>query len=130
MYEQNVTVSRSPPDVEHTILSDVKALLYIPDDHHEYDMQILAYINTILLTAYQIGLINDSSTQVGVDSLWTDVFAECIGIHARTWLALNVRQLFDPPQGNAIGIVSEAIEEQGYRLREQLESGVFNSVGD
>lgn len=125
MYEQNVTVSRAPPEASHTILSDVKALLYIPDDHHEYDGQILAYINAILLTAYQIGLINDSSIRVGVNTLWTEVFVERIGAHARTWLALNVRLLFDPPQGNAISIISEAIEEQGYRLREQLESGVF-----
>lgn len=130
MYEQSVTVSRAPPEGSHTVLSDIKALLYIPDDHHEYDTQILMYINAILLTAYQIGLINDSSIQVSTDSLWTDVFVEQIGAHARTWLALNVRQLFDPPQGNAIGIISEAIEEQGYRLREQLESEVFSSADD
>lgn len=127
MYEQSVTVGRSPPS-DHTILSDVKELLYIPNEHTEYDVQILSYINTILLTAYQIGLIEDSSIVVTESSTWGDVFNERIGEKAKTWLALSVRQLFDPPQGNAVGIIAEAIEEQAYRLREQMESEVFNGT--
>lgn len=125
MYEQSVTVGRSPPS-DHTILSDVKELLYIPNDHTEYDVQILSYINTILLTAYQIGLIKDSSIIVTKESVWGDVFNERIGEKAKTWLALSVRQLFDPPQGNAVSIIANAIDEYGYRLREQLESEVFS----
>lgn len=126
MYQSDVAVGRAPPK-SITVLSQVKELLYIPEDHHEYDDQILAYINALLITGYQIGIVTNRNLRVTDESLWSDIFREGIGDSAKIWLSMNVRQLFDPPQGAAAGIISEAIEEQGYRLREQVESGVFNS---
>lgn len=126
MYQSDVTVGIGSTKSD-SILSQVKELLYIPDDHHEYDEQILAYINALLITGFQIGIITDRNLHVTAESLWGDIFREGIGDSAKVWLSMNVRQLFDPPQGAAAGIIGSAIEEQTYRLREQVESEVFNS---
>lgn len=125
LYESRAVVGRAPPESE-TILSQVKELLFIPPDHHEYDGQILSYINTLLVTAYQIGIVHDRTLRVTPNTLWNEIFREEIGDSAEGWLSMNVRQLFDPPQGAASGVIAAAIEEQTYRLREQVESEVFN----
>lgn len=128
LYESRAVVGRAPPKSE-TVLSQVKELLFIPPDHHEYDGQILSYINTLLVTAYQIGIVRDSTLRVTPNTLWSEIFREEIGDSAKGWLSMNVRQLFDPPQGAASGVIAAAIEEQTYRLREQVESEVF-ACGD
>lgn len=127
--QEVVYVDRRAPPKTETILSQVKDLLFIPLDHHEYDGQILSYINTLLITAYQIGIVHDRTLRVTPNTLWNEIFREEIGDSAKGWLSMNVRQLFDPPQGAASGIIAAAIEEQTYRLREQVESGVF-TCGD
>lgn len=126
LYESRAVVGRAPPKSE-TILSQVKELLFIPLDHNEYDGQMLSYINTLLVTAYQIGIVHDRTLRVTPNTLWNEIFSEEIGDSAKGWLSMNVRQLFDPPQGAASGVIAAAIEEQTYRLREQVESEVFNS---
>lgn len=125
MYQSDVSVGRDPPSSE-TVLTRVKELLYIPEDHHEYDKQILAYINGSLVAGFQIGIVTDKNIRATDESLWSDVFREGIGDSAEIWLSMRVRRLFDTPQGAAAGIIAEAIEEETYRLREQVESEVFN----
>ena len=109
-----------------SILSDLKPLLGIEEEYTVYDKELIAYINGFLLTAWQIGLIKDRKIVVDENSEWSDVFVDEISDRCKTWLAMNVRMTFDPPQGAAAESIRHFIDEETWRLREQVESKVFN----
>lgn len=118
--------TQSCGDLMSAILSDLKPLLGIETDYTAYDDEILAYINGLLLTAHQIGMLKDRKIVVDANSEWDDVFIPEISDRCKTWLAMNIRMTFDPPQGAAADSIRHFIEEQTWRLREQIESKVFN----
>jgi len=109
-----------------SILSDLKPLLGIEEEYTVYDKELIAYINGFLLTAWQIGLIKDRKIVVDESSDWSDVFVDEISDRCATWLAMNIRMTFDPPQGAAAESIRHFIDEETWRLREQIESKVFN----
>ena len=108
-----------------SILTSIKKLLGIPEEHEEFDMDIIMHINTVLMTLSQIGvgpaegfMIEDSTTT------WQDFVGLDDNLAAvKTYMYLRVKLLFDPPTNSThTKAIEDSIREYEWRLNIEAES--------
>lgn len=112
--------------METSILTSVKKLLGIAEDYTEFDVDIVLHINTVFMTLSQLGIgpeggffINDKN------STWDTYtsnkeYSEAV----KSYIALKVRLLFDPPQNsNMSTVIEKQIQELEWRLLTSKETG-------
>lgn len=105
-----------------SILTSIKKLLGIDEEYEHFDVDIIAHINSVMMTANQIGLgpvngfIVTDKTQT-----WAQFLAPRTDITAvTTYFFLKVKLLFDPPQSSfAIESYKNQIVEMEWRLMHQ-----------
>lgn len=98
-----------------SILTSIKLLLGIPEEHVYYDPQIIMHINTVFGILCQLGVgpdtpfrINDKSTT------WDDFDAQGLSIEEiKTDIYLRVKSFFDPPSNS---FTMEALGKQSTEL--------------
>lgn len=115
------------------ILSEVKKLLGIMDDYHEFDRDIVLNINMALNTLTQNGIGPERGFEITVDGnetledfiAGTEGGAEIPILHNSVinYLYLRTKIIFDPPQsGSVMEVYKEQIEELLWRLNIQVDS--------
>lgn len=103
------------------VLSDTKRILNVPTDYPYFDEEILLHMNSILITAYQLGFTKSSGEVITSESKWSDHFLLPIIESVKQWFAFKVRLVWDPPQGSALEAIKSAVDELEWRLVAQLE---------
>lgn len=108
-----------------SILTTIKKLLGIAADYTQFDSDIIIHINTTILTLEQLGVKTDRYSSItSAEETWRDVFGDMTGIEAvKTYLALKVRLLFDPPTNSPLlDALNRQISELEWRINVQVES--------
>lgn len=102
-----------------SILDSVKKVLNIPLDDTAFDQDVILHINSVLANLEQLGIgpqggymITDKTND------WNDILANDFRLNnVKTYVCLQVRRLFDPPQsGYALTAMKEQIEEYAWRI--------------
>lgn len=102
-----------------SILDSIKKILGMPPEYEAFDVDLIMHINTIFGVLTQIGIgpkdgysISDST------ALWSDYLGASSKIEmVKTYIALRVRMIFDPPTASA---VAEAMKNQISELEWRL----------
>lgn len=104
-----------------SILTSVKKLLGIAEDYTHFDIDIIMHINTVFMELNQIGVGPEEGFAIeDKHDLWSDFIPPTDTVlfeGAKSYMALRVRLLFDPPLNAA---VIESINRQVERLEWRL----------
>lgn len=107
---------------EESILDSVKKLNNLYSDYDTFDTDMILNINQVFASLAQMGVGPPAPVEVQNKNDGWDLFSEdpiTIGL-VKTYVALKVRQVFDPPSSS---ILSQAIDnrcnELEFRLRVQ-----------
>lgn len=107
-----------------SILTSVKKILGIYEEDTSFDIDIIMHINTVLMFLRQMG-IGPSEGFYVTDSYdtWEDYLSDNILLEpVKTYVALKVRLIFDPPASSAIiEAMNRAISELEWRLNVQVD---------
>lgn len=106
-----------------SILTSIKKLLGLTEDYTQFDGDIIVYINSALMTLFQLGVGPSSGfTITDKTKKWSDYLGTTSNIEAvKSYVYLHVRLIFDPPSSSS---VIEAIERQ----KTELESRILYQV--
>ena len=117
-------------DEQVSILSITKKKLGILDDYTHFDDEIILDVNTVFMTLNQLGVgPSEPFTITGYEQTWDDFFEASTHrkIEAvKTYMALKVRLLFDPPQSSyLVNEVQDQISELEFRMLVQAEKDLL-----
>lgn len=92
-----------------SILTTTKKLLGITEEYKHFDPDIIIHINSVLAILTQLGVGDKNGFSIEDDAAtWNDFMGDDPRVSlVKSFVALKVRLLFDPPQSS---IVKEAIE--------------------
>jgi len=103
-----------------SILTSIKKLLGIEEDYEQFDVDIIMHINTIFTVLTQLGVGPSAGFSIkDKTATWEDFLGSASTniISAKTYMALRVRLLFDPPTSSVvIEAIKETIKELEWRL--------------
>lgn len=108
-----------------SILTSIKKLLGIEEEHEHFDPDIIMHINSVLMILTQLGVgpsegftIEDSSTT------WNDFIPDNQNLEAvKSYMHLKVKLLFDPPLSSVVmESMNRMINEFEWRLNVTAES--------
>lgn len=110
--------------MDGSILEGIKKLLGIPEDYAVFDFDVITHINSAFSTLAQLGIGPTGGFSIEDEtSLWSDFIADDKQYNAvKTYVALRVRQLFDPPSTSyLISAFNDQIKELEWRLNSYRE---------
>ena len=108
--------------MDESILTSIKKLLGIPEDHEHFDVDIIMHINSVFMILTQLGIGPDDGFKI-TDKLttWNEYLPDGANIES-VKSYLKVRLLFDPPSSSSIiESINRLISELEFRLN--VESG-------
>ena len=97
--------------MNESILTSVKKALSLSEYDVSFDEEIIMHINSVFSILHQVGIGPSKGYSIeSKENLWYEFLADNTLLESvKTYVALKVRMIFDPPQSN---VVKEAIEEQ------------------
>lgn len=102
-----------------SILTTVKKLLGITEEYTQFDVDLIAHINSVFMTLTQLGVGPSEGFMIydKVDS-WTDFIDDGPLLEmVKSYMSLKVRLLFDPPERSVImDSMNRQISEFEWRL--------------
>lgn len=108
-----------------SILTSIKKLLGISEEHYSFDTDLVMYINTAfsVLTQLGVGPENGFSIQDG-SATWSDYLNGDTRLEmVKTYVYLKVRLMFDPPASSSvIEVIKSQISELEWRINVQVDS--------
>lgn len=112
-----------------SILDTTKKLLGLESDYTAFDLDIITHINSVFFTLQQLGVGPATGFSILDNTAkWTDFIGTENINSVRSYMALRVRLLFDPPSSSfALESFKQQAEEMGWRLNVQME-GVRNPL--
>lgn len=108
-----------------SILTSIKKLLGIPEDHDHFDADIIIHINSVFMILTQLGVGPSKGFVIEDDtSEWTDFIPDTTKVEAvKSYVYLKVRLIFDPPTSSAvIESINRMISEYEWRLNVAAET--------
>lgn len=110
-----------------SILTSTKEALGIAAEHSYFDNQIIMHINTVFMELNQIGVGPAEGFRIDdATKLWSDFIPPTDMVYfegVKTYMALKVRMLFDPPINSAvIESTNRQIERLEWRLNVNAET--------
>lgn len=106
-----------PESQDDSILLSVKNIVGVDASNNAFDDQLLAYINMVLTSLYQIGVSENKNPIKSASETWDLVTTNEDLWFVRTYVGLKVRILFDPPVGVANEALTKQIDELEWRLK-------------
>lgn len=107
-----------------SILNSIKKVLGIYEEDTSFDVDIMMHINTVIMILRQMGIgpANGYSISSSYDN-WDDYLKDSSLIESvKTYIALKVRLIFDPPASSAIiEAMNRTISELEWRLNAQVD---------
>ena len=110
--------------MDESILTSIKKLLGIPEDHEHFDVDIIMHINSVFMILTQLGIGPDDGFKITDKSTtWNEYLPDGANIESvKSYMYLKVRLLFDPPSSSSIiESINRLISELEFRLN--VESG-------
>jgi hypothetical protein len=107
-----------------SILDSVKETLGVPVDSTSFDQELILYINAALSDLNQLGVgPKDGFAITDKTAIWGDFLTNTLKMNdARTYAALRVKLLFDPPSTSfVIAAIQEQLKESAWRLNAKRE---------
>lgn len=109
-----------------SILTSIKKLAGLTEEYEYFDIDIIMYINSVLLDLKQMG-VGPAEGYVVTDesNAWVDFIPdkELLREAVKTFVAAKVRMKFDPPSGSShLEALRETIREAEWRLCLEAES--------
>lgn len=108
-----------------SILTSIKKLLGIPEEHTEFDADIITHINSVFMILNQIGLGPPDGFSIDDDNAtWEEFLGEDVKNFesVKTYVYSKVKLLFDPPlSGSAMTSLEKLISELEWRLYVEAE---------
>lgn len=107
----------------NVVLDSIKKLLGIHPEDHNFDVDLLIHINTVINILRQIGLEPQNGfVSVDYETLWSDIYDDIDLDMIRSYVYFKVRTMFDPPQsGSTSSAITAAISELEWRIYSELE---------
>lgn len=102
-----------------SILTSIKGMLGIPEEHSFYDSVLIGHINTVFMILSQMGVGPHGGFSIqDADPTWSDYVSEEMDMEGvKTYVALQVKLLFDPPtHSSAVESAKNMIKELEWRL--------------
>jgi hypothetical protein len=109
----------------NSILITIKKMLGIAEDSTHFDPDIISHINSVVLSATQLGVGPKYGFLVtGNNETWADFLGDRKDLEAvKSFIYLKVRLLFDPPSTSyLIEAIERQITELEWRLNVQIEN--------
>ena len=105
------------PTLLPSILTSIKKNLNIPEEVTSFDPDILMHINTSFSKLNQMGVGPEETFMIDDKSSTWDEFHTNKDINmVRTYVWLDVRLVFDPPQASVLNALKETKAELEWRL--------------
>ena len=111
-------------ETKESILNSIKKVLGIYEEDTSFDIDIIMHINTVFMILTQMGVGPSEGFSVyDARDTWDDYLSDISLIEAaKTYIALKVRLIFDPPAGSAmIEAINRTISELEWRLNVQAD---------
>lgn len=108
-----------------SILASIKKLLGLEERYEPFDIDIMVWINSALMTLTQMGVGPKEGFSIkGYEETWDDFLTNDTRLEsAKTYVYLQTRMMFDPPTNS---FVMDAMKKQSdellWRLNVQAES--------
>lgn len=102
-----------------SILTSVKKLLGITEDCMDFDADIIMHINSVFMVLNQIGVGPAAGFAItDKNDYWEDYIEDTTKLQiVKSYMALKVRLLFDPPASSAhMECIKQQISEFEWRL--------------
>lgn len=116
----NISCNGLPnPEILDSVLDTTKKMLDISPDYTAFDINLVVYINGVFSTLHQLGVGSKSPfTITGRYEKWADFTQDDETIESvKTYMALSVRLVFDPPNTSfGISAIEKMIEQLSWRL--------------
>lgn len=112
-------------DVEDSILASIKKVVNIHDSYTDFDVDVMMHINSAIFVLTQLGVGPPNGFAIsGREDSWGDFIGNNpIYSAVKTFVALSVRMVFDPPGTSYhINAMQEQIKELAVRINIQRES--------
>ena len=107
-----------------SILTSIKKVLGIYKEDTSFDVDIIMHINTVFMILRQMGVGPPEGFSItGSYETWDDYIDDISLLESvKTYVALRVRLMFDPPASSAIvDVMNRTITELEWRLNDQVD---------
>ena len=106
-----------------SILQSVKKMLGIPEEHEQFDVDIIIHINSVFNILMQLGVGPEEGFSIeDASATWSDYTTDENLNLVKSYVYAKVRFLFDPPtSGIVTGAQQELIKEMEWRLNVQVD---------
>lgn len=107
-----------------SILTSIKKVLGIYEEDTSFDADIMMHINTVFMILRQMGVGPPGGFSItGSFETWDDYISDISLLEpVKTYVALRVRLMFDPPASSAIvDVMNRTIQELEWRLNDQVD---------
>lgn len=107
-----------------SILTSIKKVLGIHEEDTSFDVDLIMHINTVFMILRQMGIGPSKGYSIsGSYDNWSDYLSDNILIESvKTYVALKVKLMFDPPASSAIiEAINRTITELEWRLNVQAD---------
>lgn len=110
-----------------SILTSTKKLLGLSEESYEFDNDIIALINSVFATLFQLGV--GPKTCFAISSIrdtWNDFYGDDTTLNfLPIYMYLKVKLIFDPPLSSfVIESIKQQISEMEWRLNIAAEGGI------
>lgn len=103
--------------MDESILESVKKILGLTSEYTHFDTDLIIHINTILMVLYQMGYGDEPFSICDDSTTWDDYLQDNTDLAAiKTYLALRVRLLFDPPNSSVAQAIQQQLDELQWRI--------------
>lgn len=118
----------------NSILSSVKEILGIPQDVTNFDQTLIFHINTVFQVLRQLACGPKEGYQItGATNTWSEFLQNDDSMlqHVKSYMALKVRQLFDPPMNSTVSeALNRQVAELEWRINADVDRGIKEEVED
>lgn len=112
-----MSADQEPTGLLPSILTSVKKNLNIPEGVTSFDSDILMHINSVFSELNQLGVGPEQTFMIEDASTTWDEFDTNADINmVRSYMWLEVRMMFDPPQASVLTALKEKRDEYEWRL--------------
>lgn len=110
-----------------SILTSIKKLLGIAEEHDQFDVDIILHINSALMTLRQLGVgPQDGYMITGDIETWYDYLGDTKMLEqVKTYVYLKVKMVFDSPTNSfVLDAMNRQAQEYEFRLNVEVDKGV------
>lgn len=108
-------------DIKDSVLASVKKVIGVAPEDVSFDQELLIHINSVISILMQLGVCSEGSVVTDEFTTWDDLLSESPARgfieFVKSYVALKVRSIFDPPSSSfVLDSLGRQIAELEWRL--------------